>query len=355
DGLLAISLGRLRDLRGASARLGHHAIGVGLRFILGALGVRARGLHVTERVDHLGGGVDLLQLHLADLHAGAIVIEGALHQVVHGALDGLARAGENRLDLRTTDHLAHGTFGDRLHGAFGVVDVENVLAHAIGLDQPEHGKIDILDVRVAGEHQALFRYVAHGGAAPAVVDEPHAHVDPVDAGDLRYDDGLYRIRQVIIEPRIGVPGVFAEAEHDAALVGLDLEEAGDGPDHQHRKRDEHEALAAEPAGQHRLELVLAAPQQFLEIGRRRSARLRAGAPRPLGSRTPGTAALIAPRHGISPQARRLSRRAMPRPAVIGEPSSAYNARWRRVAAAKVSERSSNVVRFALLRARSVRR
>src|ERR1043166_2274552 len=305
DGLLAIGLGGLGDLRGAPTRLRHHAIGVGLRLVLGALGVGARRLHVTERVDYLGGWVDLLELHLADLHAGAVMIEGALHEVVHGALDGLARAGEDRLDLRAADHLAHGAFGDRLHGAFGIADVENVLAHAVRLDQPEHREVDVDDVLVAGEHQALFRHVAHCGAAPAVLDETHAHVDAVDAGDLRDDDGLDRVRQVIIESRIGIPGVFAEAEHDAALVRLDLEETGDAPNHEHRKGYEHEAFAAKSAGQHGPVLVLAPPQQLLEIGGRWSARFRAGAPRALGSRPPGSAALIAPRHGISPQARRL--------------------------------------------------
>src|SRR6202040_1942310 len=198
----------------------------------------------------------------------------------------------------------------------------------------------------AGEHQALFRHVAHGGAAPAVVDETHAHVDPVDAGDLRYRHGLYRIRQGIIQSGIGIPGVLAEAEHDAPLIGLDLEEAGDGPEHEHGERDQHEAFAAEPAGQHGPELVLAAPQQLLEVGRRRSARLRAGAPRPLGARTPGSAALITPRHGISPQARRpVVAGQRPRPAVIGEPSSAYNARWCRAAVGKVNKRIASYSRL----------
>ena len=59
-----------------------------------------------------------------------------------------------------------------------------------------------------------------------------------------------------------------------------------------------DAAAAEIAArQHGAQLVLAAAQQFLEIGRRRARRRGTRAPRPLGTRTPGTAAaLIAPRH-----------------------------------------------------------
>ena len=79
------------------------------------------------------------------------------------------------------DHLAHRAFGHRLHGAFRVLDVEQVVADAVRLDPPEHREVDVDDVLVAGEHQALFRHVAHGGAAAQIVDDAHADVDLVDA------------------------------------------------------------------------------------------------------------------------------------------------------------------------------
>ncbi len=89
------------------------------------------------------------------------MVERLLHQVLHGGLDGLARAGQDRLDFGAADHLAHGAFGDRLHGAFGILDVEQVFADAGRLDLPQHREIDVDDVLVAGEHQAFFRHVAH--------------------------------------------------------------------------------------------------------------------------------------------------------------------------------------------------
>ncbi len=70
-----------------------------------------------------------------------------------------------------------------------------------GLITPEHREIDVDDVLVAGEHQAFFRHVAHGGAAAQVFDHAHADVDAVDARDLRREHGLDRIGQVIVEAR----------------------------------------------------------------------------------------------------------------------------------------------------------
>ena len=150
-------------------RLRHHAIGVGLRLVLQALEIRARRLHVAEGVDDLGRRVDFLQLDLLHQDAGAVVVERLLHQLLHRRLDVLPRAGQDRLDIRVPDHLAHGAFGHRLHGAFGILDVEQIIADAVRLDLPQHREIDIDDVLVAGQHQAFFRHVAYGGAAAHVV------------------------------------------------------------------------------------------------------------------------------------------------------------------------------------------
>ncbi len=72
---------------------------------------------------------------------------------------------------------------------------------------------------------------------------------------------------MIIEPGLGGAVVGAEAQHDPDLVGLDPVEAAGQPDHQDRDQDDGDPGAgAEPAGQDAAEAVLAAPQQFLEIG-----------------------------------------------------------------------------------------
>jgi hypothetical protein len=75
--------------------------------------------------------------------------------------------------------------------AFRILNVEEKSADTFGLDQPEHREIDIDDVLVPGEHQALLGNVAHGGAAADVFDQPHADIDLVDAqrlwGERRFD------------------------------------------------------------------------------------------------------------------------------------------------------------------------
>src|SRR2546428_792206 len=82
-----------------AARVRDHAVGVGLRLVLGAFGADARGLHLAERVDGLRRRIDLLHLDLGNLNTGLIIIEGLLHQIGDRRLDARLAAGEDRLKL----------------------------------------------------------------------------------------------------------------------------------------------------------------------------------------------------------------------------------------------------------------
>src|SRR4051812_18155656 len=91
--------------------------------------------------------------------------------------------------------------------------------------------------------------------------------------------------------------MLAEPQHDAEFFRLHAEKSGQPPDRQCADQQQRDAHAAEiAAGQYLLQLVLAAAQQVFQIRRPRSDRLRAGAPRSLGSRAPRASALILPRH-----------------------------------------------------------
>ena len=160
-----IGPGALQDALGIAARLRDDAVGVGRRLVLQALLVGAGGLHIAEGVDHLGRRVDLLQLHLVDADAGAVVVEHVLHQLLHGLLGLLARLRQERLDVGLADDLAHGALGHFLHGDLGVLDVEEVFLRV--LDAPEDDEIDIDDVLVAGQHQAFLRHVGHAADSRA--------------------------------------------------------------------------------------------------------------------------------------------------------------------------------------------
>src|SRR6516165_10062088 len=194
DGLFAIGLGVLEDLGGAAARFRHDAIGIGLRFVLRALQIGARPLHVAEGFDHLRRRIDLLKLHLLHQDAGAVIVERLLHAFLYRGLDGLPRAGENGLNIGTPDHFAHRAFGDRLHRAFGLQYVEEEIADTVRPDLPQHREIDVDDVLVDGEHQGFFRHVTHGAASARI----EADVDLVDPQRLRRKRGLDWIGQMLI-------------------------------------------------------------------------------------------------------------------------------------------------------------
>ena len=153
--------------------------------------------------------------------------------------------------LSFADGLAHRAFGDRLHGAFGILDVEEIVADAVRLDPPQHGEIDVDDVLVAGQHQAFLGHVAHGAAAPRrIVDQRHADRDGGDAQRLRQQHGLDRIGQMIVQAGLHGAHMLAEAQHDAEFFRLDAEKSGQAPDRQRADQDQRDADAAEvTAGQ----------------------------------------------------------------------------------------------------------
>ena len=103
---------------------------------------------------------------------------------------------------------------------------------------------------------------------------------------------------MVVQAGLHFPHFLAKSQHRTELIRFDAEEAGKAPEHQKTERDQCKPPASEiAAGQVAPQFVLAASEDFLQVRRRRSRRLRSGAPRPLAARTPRAAtALIAPWH-----------------------------------------------------------
>jgi hypothetical protein len=70
--------------------------------------------------------------------------------------------------------------------------------------------------------------------------------------------------------------MLAEPQDDAKLIRLDAKETGETPKHDRSESQQRKPLPAQVStGQDRAQLILAAPQQIFEVGRRRTGRLRA--------------------------------------------------------------------------------
>ena len=148
-------------------------------------------------------------------------------------------------------------------------------------DPPEHDEIDIDDVLVAGEHQALFGHVADRARGVADVGRAaHADLDAIDARHFGQLDLLDRIGPAEIQTGRKLADIFAESEHDAELVGIDPNGEAEKADRRDQHRGEqHRERAAHAAARHGLaQPVLAPAQDLFEV------RLLAGAgpraPRP---------------------------------------------------------------------------
>ena len=302
DRLLAVALRREPDPRRLTLRLGHDLVGVFVRFVDRGLQVLLGGGHVAIGGQHLRRGVDQLQLDLEHEHARLVGVEDALHPLLDVGLDRLAVAGQDAVDRLQSDDLAHHALGDRLHGLLGMTNVEHEILGLGRIDLPDHAELDIDDVQVARQHQALFgrlRAVAAGLAAGV-------HFGAIaDLGDLLIGDGHLdhiadRPGPVVVEPRDRLAGVAAEDEIDADLVGLHRIEAEGEPKQNHHEDQESDPAAGEAAAAARQEAaqgVLKPTQRLFEIPWCLPA-ARPRAPRPL-PRPPRAAALIVPGHETS--------------------------------------------------------
>ena len=162
-------------------------------------------------------------------------------------------------------------------------------ADACRLHFPQNREVDIDDILVAGEHQALLRYVAYGcAAAPDIVHDSHADIDLVHAQRFGREHRFNGIWQMVVQAGLHLAYCLAEAQHHTEFVRLDPEKARKTPERKHAKHHESETASAEiAAGQHAPQFVLAATEDFFEIWRRRARRLRSRAPGALAARAPG--------------------------------------------------------------------
>jgi hypothetical protein len=258
---LLVAVGFLDQAGGDTARLGNHVVGVGLAFVLEAFPVLA-GLHgVVEGRLHLLGGLGVLHVELADTDAGLVAIQDFLHQLggAHGDIG--ASLVEHVVHLALADDLAHGGLGGLLDGLVRIPVGEQVVFRI--LEGVLHGELQVDDVLVVGEHQRLGQHLG----LDAVLE---AHFHGTDLFHVDHFHGLHRIGQMPARAGHGGLGVFAEAQHDAALAGIDDIEAGGQPD-QHGQADEQAGAAGDvelaAATDARRRLVAAsalAPEQLVQ-------------------------------------------------------------------------------------------
>ena len=85
-----VALGFLDDRCRPSARFRHDAIGIGLGLVAEPVLILLCSGHIAKGGNDLLRGIDRLQLHLQDQHAGFVGVEDLLHQILDGRFDHLA-------------------------------------------------------------------------------------------------------------------------------------------------------------------------------------------------------------------------------------------------------------------------
>jgi hypothetical protein len=141
-----------------------------------------------------------------------------------------------------------------------------------------NGEIDVDDLLVAGQHQALSRRVAL---------RPAAHLGLVQPRERHLLHRLDGRGQVIVQARVGLAAVGAEGGDHALLAGRDLVDARRQPGQHEAAADQRDHLAARPPARSAegvAQAIVKLLEAGVEVGPARS-------PRPAARRSSG---LVAP-------------------------------------------------------------
>jgi hypothetical protein len=167
---------------------------------------------------------------------------------------------ENVLRRPAADNLAHGAFGDLAKGVFRICQIEQERCR-IG-NRIEQLELDVDDVLVARQHQAVART---GAGRPAGAHFALDDGRQLDCFERPEDHVQTRLRNLVLG--------LAEAQLDAAFIRLDRVDRLGQPEAD-QTEDTTRAINLAAAGtrtaaaRKRLaQLVLAAADQFLKIGR----------------------------------------------------------------------------------------
>ena len=152
--------------------------------------------------------------------------------------DLLTLVGHRGLDGRAADHLTEGALRRDLHGDLGGVDAKQILARVANL--PEHRAIGLDDVFVARQHLPF----APGRGVAGRCARGIAELNLIDLRDLRQQDGLDRVGPMEMQPRLRGIDPFAESQHHALLVGLNLVDRGRDPADEGQRDDQRDAAPA---------------------------------------------------------------------------------------------------------------
>ena len=135
------------------------------------------------------------------------------------------------MQARLADDFTHHRFGDLFDGFRRVLHVQDEVLGVLGIHLPEDGELDIDDILVLRQHQALFEIFADLGFL-AVLDF-HQNMLLNRGGQVEMQAGA----------EIGLP--FSEAEHGCLLRRIDHDDAGREPAQQGYTDENDEAERAE--------------------------------------------------------------------------------------------------------------
>src|SRR5690606_28299159 len=197
-----------------------------------------------------------------------VFVECRLHQRLDPLFHLTALGGDDRLELAAPDNFAHGALGDLTHRFIRVTDVENEVADVLHII--DDAEVDLGDVAIAGDHEALIRIVVDdvgarrletnlGGALPGDVDDLSA---------------LDRRRQTEKNAWAGGAIVVGEARDDGLHAFINGINSSCEPAHEQEASDQRPreattpcaataATAARAATEH---AVAPLAENFIEIG-----------------------------------------------------------------------------------------
>ena len=256
DDLVTIPFSFLQQSLSRTTGLRHDLVGVLGGPVDIGFGVLFGDVHIIEGLDDLLRRVGLVDLNTHDLDACAIIVQQGLDLIGHFGLNDVAFSRDDTLKARFADNFAHHGLCHHFDSDIGLFHIQDVILWCFGLHAPEDGELNVDDIFVFSQHQALV----HGLADLSL-----------SAGfDLDQFMLLEGGRQVEVEAgaKIGLP--FAEAEDGGLLARIYHNDAGGQPgkqgdtcDDQKAERTEIGSAAAATAATFATTAAAALPETFL--------------------------------------------------------------------------------------------
>mmetsp|Transcript_27231 Transcript_27231/g.49834 ORF Transcript_27231/g.49834 Transcript_27231/m.49834 type:complete len:278 (-) Transcript_27231:2640-3473(-) len=152
--LCTVPFGFFQNLCSFTTGFRQNAVCIGVRHVLQTVTLLGSGLNVPEGVNHAGRRIGTVKVHTHDIYTTVVAVECVLNERLQTVGNHTTVSVQDWSELGLCNDLTHGRFRHGANGLGWISQVEQVFGRV--RDVPNHLIVDIHNIFVAGQHQAIF-------------------------------------------------------------------------------------------------------------------------------------------------------------------------------------------------------